>query len=377
MIRFARRWLAERLPMDAIEAFLVHQARKPLPAHVSWFHSLGSLSLFLLASQIVTGILLMVYYRPTPEKAFESVQFITTKASFGWLIRGLHAWGATLMIVMMLLHMARTYFMGAYKKPRELTWVIGVILLVMVVTFGFTGYLLPWSQVSYWGTTIGTEVAGSVPVVGPFLKRLLLGGDTVGGETLSRFYVVHVIVLPWLVMFLTVLHIALMRTQGLATMDPVGQEKVPEGRKAVPFWPHHVLKEMIVFSVFLALMTTLVVLKPPPLEDRADPLNTPAAIKPDWYILPGYQFLKYFPKMIGLAVSTIPPLLVLLLPFLDRNPERRPGKRPVSVAIGILVIVAALLLGLAGHYSEKRVRVFGRDWHVDHYGIPRSAPPGP
>ncbi len=373
MIRFVRRWLAERLPMEAIENFMVKQATKPLPPHVSWFHSFGSLSLFLLSSQIVTGILLMVYYRPTPEKAFESVQFISTTATFGWFIRGLHAWGSTLMILMLLLHMARTFIMGAYKKPRELTWVLGVVLLVCVVTFGFTGYLLPWTQVSYWGTTIGTEVAGSVPVIGPFMKRLLLGGDAVGGETLSRFYVVHVIVLPWVVMFMTILHIALMRTQGLATMDPVGKEVIPEGKTGVPFWPHHVLRELVVFSIFLAIMTTLVVLKPPALEERADPLVTPAAIKPEWYILPGYQFLKYFPKMLGLAVSTIPPLLILLLPFLDRNPERRARKRPICITLGILTMIAAVLLGLAGHFSEREVRMFGRDYHFDHYGIPHRS----
>lgn len=374
MRKFLRRWLAERYPMDDIEHFVAKQASKPLPAHVSWFHTFGSLSLFLLVNQIVTGILLMVYYRPTPENAFESVQVISTKAAFGWFIRGLHAWGSTLMIVMLLLHMARTFFMGAYKKPRELTWVIGVLLFGAVVVFGFTGYLLPWTQLSYWATTIGTEVAGSVPFVGPAAKRLLLGGDAVSGETLSRFYVLHVILLPWAVTFLTAIHIVLMRTQGLATLDPVGKEVVPAGKKALPFWPHHVLKEMIVFSIFLAFMATLVILKPPELEEKADPLNTPAAIKPDWYILPGYQFLKYFPKMLGLIASTIPPLLVLLLPFLDRNPERRPRKRPICVALGVFALLALVLLGLAGHFSEREVRVFGTTYHVDHYGIPHRSP---
>ena len=373
MKQFIRRWLGERLPMDDIEHFVAKQAAKPLPPHVSWFHTFGSMSLFLLASQIVTGILLMVYYRPTPEKAFESVQFITTKAAFGWLIRGLHAWGSTLMILMLLLHMARTFLMGAYKKPRELTWVIGVLLFGAVITFGFTGYLLPWTQLSYWGTTIGTEVAGAVPLVGLPLKRLLLGGDAVSGETLSRFYVVHVIVLPWAVMFLTAVHIVLMRTQGLATMDPVGKEVIPQGKKVIPFWPHHVLKEMVVFSVFLAIMTTLVILVPQELHEKADPLVTPAAIKPEWYILPGYQFLKYFPKMLGLAVSTIPPLLILLLPFLDRNPERRARKRPICVGLGILTMLATVLLGLAGHFSERDVRMFGGKYHFDHYGIPHRA----
>ncbi|MCE9582354.1 MAG: cytochrome bc complex cytochrome b subunit [Planctomycetes bacterium] len=374
LVTFVRRWLGERLPMDDIEHFVAKQAGKPLPPHVSWFHTFGSLSLFLLGNQIVTGILLMVYYRPTPERAYESVHFISTKAAFGWFIRGLHAWGSTLMIIMLLLHVARTFLMAAYKKPRELTWVIGVLLFGAVVTFGFTGYLLPWTQVSYWGTTIGTEVAGSVPLVGPFAKRLLLGGDAVSGETLSRFYVVHVIVLPWVVVFLTAVHIVLMRTQGLATMDPVGKEVIPEGKSVIPFWPHHVLKEMVVFSVFLAIMATMVILLPQELGAKADPLVTPAAIKPEWYILPGYQFLKYFPKMLGLAVSTIPPLLVLLLPFLDRNPERRARKRPVCITVGVMAMAATVLLGIAGHFSERSVRIFGRAYQFDHFGIPHRSP---
>ncbi len=145
-----RPWLAHRYNVECVEEFVETQAHKPLPAHVGFWHTFGSLSLFLFVNQVVTGILLMVYYRPTADTAFESVRYITTKANFGWLIRGLHAWGSTMMILCVLIHLLRTYFAGSFKKPRELTWVLGVLILGCTVTFGFTGYLLPWNQLSYW-----------------------------------------------------------------------------------------------------------------------------------------------------------------------------------------------------------------------------------
>ncbi len=366
------RWLTERLPTAEVKEFFRKQAAKPLPLHTSWFHTFGSLSLYLLMNQIVTGILLMVYYRPTPETAFESVRFITAKAAFGWLLRGLHAWGATLMLVMLLLHMMRTFFMGSFKKPREMTWVVGVSLFFITMTFGFTGYLLPWNQLSYWATTIGTEIAGAIPVVGTFVRRVLLGGDSISAETLSRFYVLHVVVLPWILVFLVSIHLVLMRVQGLATLDPVGQEKKIEGKHAIPFYPHHVLKEAVVLSIFIAAMISIVILMPPELGEKADPYTTPVGIKPEWYFLSTYQLLKYFPKMVGLLISVVPSLLLLLWPFLDRTPERRYRNRPVSTKIGILAMILAVVLGILGHFSEQTITVWGNKYHINHYGVPES-----
>jgi len=371
-----RAWLSARLPMDRVSAFFQAQAAKPLPPNVSWFHTFGSLLLFLLANQIVTGVLLMVYYRPTTDHAFDSVRFISAKAAFGWLIRGLHSWGSTLMVLFLLLHMARTFFMGAFKKPRELTWMVGVLIFGAVLMFCFTGYLLPWSQLSYWATTVGTEIAGSIPVLGIYLKRLLLGGDAVSQETLLRFYVTHVVVLPWVVVALTVLHLVLVRFQGLATLQRVGEE-AHQGPGWRPFFPNHVLKELTVFAIFLAFLLTLVILWPPEVGDKADPLSTPAGIKPEWYFLSTYQLLKYFPALLGIAVSFVPPLLLFLWPLLDRTPERRFRKRPVSVAIGLAAIVIAVVMGLLGHFSEREVVFFGTRYHVDHYGIPTRAPEAP
>jgi len=364
------RWFEARYPVPAIREALAKQAHKLLPPHVGWFHTFGGMLLFLTVHQILTGILLMVYYRPTPEGAYESVRFLMTQASFGWLIRGMHSWGSTLMIVVLILHMLRVFIMGAYKRPRELTWVGGVLLFFLVLCFGFTGYLLPWDQVAYWATTVGTEVAGSIPLVGEQTSYLLRGGEAVGGETLARFYVFHVVVLPWVLVSLVVLHIVMIRMQGLAPLDPVGQGEHPTEEEGVPFAPHHVSRELVIFPLFFAGLITLVILSPPHLGDKADPLTTPEAIKPEWYFLPTYQLLKYFPKLIGLAFSMVPPLLLLVWPFLDRSPERRPSRRKISVLIGLLGFFIFLFMGVLGFVSESEMVLFGQRIHFDVFGIP-------
>lgn len=365
-----RKWLLGRYPIRVIEEFAEHQAKKLLPANVSWWHTFGSLALFLMMNQIVTGILLMVYYRPTAETAFESVKFITTKAQFGWLIRGLHAWGATLMIVTLVLHMFRTFMMGAFKRPRELTWVVGVVIFGLALTFGFTGYLLPWNQLSYWATTVGTEVTGAIPAVGNFTKYLLRGGDGVGEETLARFYVLHVVVLPWVLVAMVALHIVLMRMQGLSPAEPVGQERPLTERNGIRFYPEHVFKELTIFPIFFLVLLAVVILFPPDLGEKADPFVTPEGIKPEWYFLPTYQLLKYMPKMLGIFVSIVPIVLLFIWPFLDRTRERVARRRPWSVTIGIAALVLAVFFGFVGYVSERTFTWSGRSYHFDVYGVP-------
>jgi len=368
-----RGWLAQRYDVETVEHFVEAQAHKPLPPNVGFWHTFGSMSLFLFINQVVTGILLMVYYRPTADTAFESIRFIMTKAYFGWLIRGLHAWGATLMILCVLVHMLRTFYMGAYKKPREITWVIGVLIFGCAVTFGFTGYLLPWNQLSYWATTVGTEITGAIPVVGGYMRTVLRGGEGVTGETLARFYVLHVVVLPWVLTMLIVTHLFLMRVQGLATLERVGEEKPIDKAKGVPFFPHHVLTEGVVFCVLFGILVTLIVLWPVELGEKADPFKTPEGIKPEWYFLSTYQLLKYFPKLLGILVSLVPPILLLLWPFLDRSPERNPRKRPISITIGAVTLVLAIVFGVIGHFSETTITWQGQKYHIDMYGVPHKA----
>jgi len=366
-----RGWLGQRFEIEPVEHFVDGQLHKPLPKETGFWHTFGSLSLFLFMNQVVTGILLMIYYRPTTNTAFESVRYIMTKAHFGWLIRGLHAWGATLMILCVLIHMMRTFFMGAYKKPRELTWILGVFILGCTVTFGFTGYLLPWNQLSYWATTVGTEITGAIPLAGNYIKLLLRGGEGVTGETLARFYVLHVVVLPWVLTMLIATHLFFMRVQGLATMERVGEEKPIDKEQAVPFFPHHVLKEGVVFCVLIGMLVTLIVLWPVELGEKADPFVTPEGIKPEWYFLPTYQLLKYFPKTLGLFVSLIPQLLLLLWPFLDRGAERHPKKRPIAVGIGAAGLILAIVFGVVGLLSERRITFQGKRYFIDIKGVPR------
>ncbi len=368
-----------RFDTDTVAHFVDKQAHKRLPPHTGWFHVFGSLSLLLFISQTITGILLLIYYRPTPDEAHKSIQYITGEVQFGWLYRQIHAWGATLMIVGVLLHMIRTFFSGAYKKPRELTWVTGVVLFVVTITFGFTGYLLPWNQIAFWATTVGTESANKVPVIGSWLQYFLRGGEAVTGETLSRFFVVHVIILPWILTGMIGIHLVLMRVNNLATFEAVGEEEPLEPKHGIPFFPVHVAKEGAVAILLLAVLVTLSVVSPWEIGEPADALSTPAHIKPEWYFLPSYQLLKYFEgpygAIIGIIICSLPFLLLLLWPFLDRGKERRPRKRPIAVAFGLFALLAAVFLGVLGHYSETNITLFGKAYHIDLLGKPHLIVP--
>ena len=190
---------------------------------VNWFYTLGSATLFVAINQIVTGILLTIYYVPTPDHAYDSVQYITTQVTAGWLIRGLHHWGASAMVVLCVLHLLRVVFHGAYKFPREVTWWSGVILLVVVIGFGFTGYLLPWDQKAYWATTVGTRIAAVTPVVGEALLRLLRGGEELSAVTLARFYGIHIWVLPASLLLLIGFHMYLVIRIGISAIPKRGE----------------------------------------------------------------------------------------------------------------------------------------------------------
>jgi len=371
---WATRFLADRFDTETTGDFIDRQIHKRLPPHTGWLHVFGSVSLVLFISQTVTGIMLLIYYRPTPEEAHKSIQYITAEVNFGWLYRQIHAWGATLMILAVVLHMMRTYFFGAYKKPRELTWLSGVFIFVVTITFGFTGYLLPWNQMAFWATTVGTESASKIPFIGGWLQYFLRGGDAVTAETLSRFFVGHVIILPWVLTGLVVVHLVLMRATNLATLEPVGEEKPLAAEHGVPFYPVHVAKEGVVLVLLLAVLVTLSVLAPWEIGEPADPLSTPAHIKPEWYFLPSYQLLKYFEgphgAFAGIVACSAPFVLLLFWPFLDRGKQRHPRKRPVAVGVGLIGLLAALLLGYLGHISETDRTFFGRRYHIDLKGRP-------
>ena len=190
--------------------------KKPVPKHITIWHCFGGTTFLLFVIQVITGILLAVYYKPSAADAFNSVNFIVNHVPLGWLIRQIHAWSANLMIVAMFIHMLRVFFQAAYKNPRELNWMVGGVLMLLTLAFGFTGYLLPWDQLSFWGTTVGTEVAGGVPLIGKYLLIFLRGSENVTGDTLTRFYAVHVLILPWITALFLAIHFAIVKRQGIA-----------------------------------------------------------------------------------------------------------------------------------------------------------------
>ena len=212
-------WLDERVGWRVVwETIFLRKIPK-----VNWFYTLGSATLFLAVNQAITGILLTIYYVPTPDHAYDSVQYITTQVTAGWLIRGLHHWGASAMVVVVVLHMLRVIFYGAYKYPRELTWITGVVLLLVVVGFGFTGYLLPWDQKAFWATTVGTRIAGTPPIVGDYLLRIMRGGPDLSAVTLARFFGTHVWVLPATLALLIGVHLYLVIKIGISAVPKKGE----------------------------------------------------------------------------------------------------------------------------------------------------------
>jgi len=337
-------WLERRLQTRSLLAALLH-VRVPRTAKTFYF---GGITLFLFGVQVATGTLLALYYKATPDGAYESVRFITSDVSFGWLIRSTHHWAANLMILFLILHLLRIFAQAAYKFPRELTWLVGVGLLGVTMVFGFTGYLLPWDQKAFWATTVGTEIAGSMPVIGDQLLLLLRGGADVGEATLTRFYGIHVLVLPIALALLTVLHLTFVHQQGLADpTKPSPRRHLTHAELAeeptLPFFPNYILDEIIAWYALLALLVVIATLFPVGLEAQADPLVTPEHIKPEWYFLGLYELLKFVPRIVGIMALPIGVLVIAAWPFFDRNPEVRPRKRILP-----LLVAAVVLIGLIG-----------------------------
>jgi len=300
--------------------------------------------------QAVTGMFMAFYYDPSPEGAYGSVDYIQFTLKYGWLIRGVHHWAASVMVVMVVLHLLRTYLYAAYKKPRELTWLVGVLLLLITVSFGFTGYLLPWDQKGYWATKVGTEIAGSVPVAGGTLRGLLRGGEEMGISTLTRFYAVHMLVLPGAFMTVVAAHLALMRRNKLA---PPLIRKGDGPEKTVPFYPTHLAIEATIALIVIVGLIVAASQFHAPLGLRADPTDSAFVPRPDWYFLFYFQLLKYFPgNLEPIATMAIPIFFfgsLALLPFVDRGEERRPWKKPITSGAFVLYAAAVIVLTVLGN----------------------------
>jgi quinol-cytochrome oxidoreductase complex cytochrome b subunit len=347
----AWQWLDDRYKLTPLLAALLHVE---IPRSVRTYY-LGGITFFFFMVQAITGILLAIYYQPTPDTAYDSVLFVMNEVNFGWLIRSVHAWGANLMIIFCILHLLRVFFQGAYKAPREITWGAGVFLLVVTLGFGFTGYLLPWDQRAFWATVVGSEIAGAVPLIGEYALVFLRSGPEITARTLSRFYGMHVLVLPVTVMAFLVVHLTLVHQQGLADpTDETGPGVAPSDnkkKKLLPFFPHYMLDEVIAWYVMLAILILLASLFPAGLEEPANPLHTPEHTKPEWYFLFLYQWLKFVPRLVGVLAPLVGGLLLFLLPLLDRNPYLPAHKRPVAVTIGAVVVIAIIALTIWGWLS--------------------------
>jgi cytochrome b6 len=349
-------WLDERLDLSAIGA-LAKKKDVPIHRHTLWYY-LGGMTLFLFVVQVCTGALLLIYYRPSAEEAYESVQFLMAEVQFGWLIRSIHAWAANLMIFTLFLHLFSVLLIRAYAKPRELTWMSGMVLLGLAMTFGFTGYLLPWNELAYFATRVGTQIIGVVPVVGESLLRVLRGGDDVTGATLTRFYAIHVALLPATTIALLGLHVYLVQKHGMSVPPEV--EHAPGPKRAMPFFPNFLLRDLVGWLIALAVLAALAAYIPAELGIKADPFSSaPAGIKPEWYFMFMFQTLKYLPahilffegEAVGIIVFGLAGLFLLLVPFLDRRTARGEPSR-VFTAIGIAIITYILVLTYLGYTAN-------------------------
>ena len=323
----ATRWVEERIPVDPES--LRKPLREPLPVHMkTWIFCLGGTPAILFCVLVATGILLTFYYVPSPTLAYASVSNITFKVRMGWLVRGIHRGASQLMIVAVLLHMIRVFFTRAYRKPRELNWVLGVALFMITLTFAFTGYSLVYDQLSYWATIVGTNMIAVLPVIGKPLLYMLRGGPNVNPNTLSRFYDFHIVVLPAMMALFIVAHLGLVRLHSVAPLpdDP--------RRETYPFFPDHVLREAIVGLLPLIGLLNYVMFFPPTIGALATPGITPGHIRPEWYFFPTYRWLKMTSLAVGIGGSIVYVTGLFLWPFIDAMLERIAPRRNLWLIIG-------------------------------------------
>jgi quinol-cytochrome oxidoreductase complex cytochrome b subunit len=332
-------WLKVRAPIDLDK--LRDLTNEPIAGHLKkWWFALGGTAAYLFFVQIATGILLLFVYVPEPGRAYDSVQRLTHEVSYGWWLRSIHKWAASGMIVAVCLHLLRVYFTGAYRKPRELTWAVGCLLLFVTLAAGLTGYSLVYEQLSYWGATVTSNLMGAVPGVGDALARLVRGGEEVGPATLTRFFVLHAAILPAVIMALVAVHIVLVRVHGMADFRFRDANSKP---RTFPFVPDHLLTEMSVALVLMVLLNVLALSFPAGLGERADPLRTPEHIRPEWYFYFAFRWLKLTSLRAGVLGTFAAALILVFWPAVDAGLRRISPRRDLSILFGaaaVLVIVA-------------------------------------
>lgn len=359
-----KEWFAESFPFDL--NVLKEISSEPIPNHLKrWWFAIGGTPLYLFVIQATTGIVLTFYYVPNPAEAFNSVAHITSEVRFGWFLRSVHRWSAHLMVLTLFLHMMRVFFTSAYRRPREFNWMIGVGLLLTTMGFGFTGYSLIYEQLSYWASVVGTNIAEATPFIGGMLANFIRGGPEVGPNTLTRFFVLHIGVLPTVMVILLGLHVVQVRLHGVtrlrfegdetpsvevslrvsAPVSPVRyqggesraaseEEKVKE--ESYPFYPDHFYTELIVGLTLTFILTILALVYPAHMGEPANPFVTPEHIKPEWYFFAMFRWLKLTSFQVGVVGTMFFLAILLVWPFIDRIFQKRFPGRDVSFWIGVV-----------------------------------------
>ncbi len=349
-------WLDKRFNLTPLIEFMRHK-QVPVHRHTVWYY-MGGVTLFLFIVQVFTGILLLLYYRPGADSAYESVRFIQNKVGFGWLFRSIHSWSANLMVFFIFVHMFSTFFTRAYRKPRELTWITGFILLALAMLFGFSGYLLPWNELAFFATKVGTDIAGAVPLIGNAIKVLLRGGEDVTGGTLTRFYGIHVAMVPALFAMVLGLHLLFVQRQGMH--EPEYTAKLPpEKKKVISFFPSFVLRDALLWLIVLNILLYLAVFFPWELGTKADPFApAPEGIRPEWYFMFMFQTLKELPahilflegEVVGILFFSVAGIVWLLVPFWEKVGLVEKNQRLMTI-IGLGVVLFILVMTIIGYVT--------------------------
>ncbi len=333
------RWIQDRLPID--QKKLRELTNEPVPNHLKrWWFCLGGTPAYLFVIQIITGILLAFYYEPSPKTAYESVSYITEEAAFGWYIRSMHKWAATFMVAAVILHQMRVYFTGAYRKPREINWMVGMLLLICTLTIGFTGYSLVYEQLSFWGASVGANIADSVPLVGPLIKNMMLAGESYNERTLPRFFIMHAAILPITMIVLLFIHITIIRMQGVTEFGATEEEE----KKTFNFFPDHLYTEIIMGLSLMIILSALATILPAEMGPRADPNTTPEVIKPEWFFYVMFRWLKLFSGTVAVISTGFIVFVMFMWPFIDAAIRKYTRAKEASVWIGILGVLAIIAL---------------------------------
>jgi len=344
-------WIDERYHVRDLMMFLGKKT-VPLGPHFVWYY-FGGVSLFLFLVQVVSGIMLLLYYQPGEATAHESIKFLISEVKFGWLVRSIHSWSANLMVAAAFVHMFSVFFTRAYRKPRELTWVSGFTLLILSLGFGFSGYLLPWDELAFFATKVGTDIVGVLPGIGEFMLVLLRGSEEVTGATLTRFFGIHIAVLPLIFTLILALHLVQIQRQGMS--EPLEWKKKSEGkRNTMPFFPGFLLRDLLLWLVVLNVLAILAVVFPWELGPKADPFApAPAGIRPEWFFMFMFETLKLLPahmwiiegELFGILMFTLGGLLWLLVPFIDRGtPDGRQSRWLYGLGVVLVIYIVAFTL---------------------------------